>query len=757
MPAILNKKQYVKSLRKRVLVPIVISITLILAAIIIVIFSIEAYRDRATIKEIRRDLLSSYKRLEQDAASRQLISVRQVTLNRDIQDAWKKKDREMLFELSIPIFNYLRENHNITHFYYHDINKRNFLRIHNPNYHSDLIVRETLKISDERKAAFYGIEFGVHTHQFVLRTVAPWFINGELVGYVEMGEEIDLLINELSSIHGNDMLIVVDDAYLRSINGVEIEAIRNESIVSQNGFNVIHSIGETFETSIDISMKEILFDIVEKGYYKNSQKEFYTSTFQLTDVSNHAGANILFNLDLGELHKQKQFLILILIASISFFSLLIIIFLVKYTSQVQNVVESIFNELSGEVNRRKKSESELDSYSKNLEKIVETRTKELYQLQKMEVIGRLAGGIAHDFNNILAIMSNYLHLTKKNLSDIDKSSHYIEEITRAVSRAKILIKQMLAFSRQTHSSPENIRPQEVVREVASMLRSTFPSTIKIVEEVEESTKLIYSDSTQFHQIIMNLCTNAYQAMKNEQGVLTIGVRNLVLSMDTSIDNKKLIAGDYVELTIKDTGPGINEQILDHIFDPFFTTKEAGEGTGLGLSIVHSLVDMYSGYITVSNNSDGGATFRILFPAAETHVDNNLKHIDTDIKGEEHILLVDDEEGITTAFKLSLESLGYRVTAVNRGTSALEMVKKNPNEFDILITDQTMPDLTGSELSKVVLELNPDLPIILCTGYSSSIDEKSAREIGINEFVFKPLYPEEIATLIRKTLDHSALI
>jgi len=388
---------------------------------------------------------------------------------------------------------------------------------------------------------------------------------------------------------------------------------------------------------------------------------------------------------------------------------------------------------------------------KALEENEKTKGK-LQQAQKMEAIGTLAGGIAHDFNNILTIILGFTTIAISNIPPGSDIKDDLDEVLSATNRAKELVKQILDFSRQNKTERINLKLQPLIKEALKLLRSSIPSTISIIEDIDPITKSISADPTQIHQIIVNLCTNAYHSMEKTGGVLNVSLKSTIIESDDKNISTSLNPGEYLRLKVSDTGEGISPEIINRIFDPYFTTKEMGKGTGMGLSIIHGIVNKYGGTITVESQLGIGSTFCVYFPVVSETSD--LKIIDQSElpKGNERILFIDDESLLLKMGEKMLERMGYQVTALSNSIEALATFQDNPNEFDLIITDQTMPDLTGSDLSKKMMLIRPDIPIILATGYSNMINEESALEMGIKAFTLKPFSQREIGKLIRNVLD-----
>lgn len=376
--------------------------------------------------------------------------------------------------------------------------------------------------------------------------------------------------------------------------------------------------------------------------------------------------------------------------------------------------------------------------------------EQLQQAQKMEAIGTLAGGIAHDFNNILGVILGYADLAKEDALPFSHLSRYIEKIIIAGNRAKDLVKQILAISRKTKVQKNIISPQPIIMETVKMLRASIPVTIEIQEEISKDCGPIYADPTQLHQIVMNLCTNAFHAMDSERGVLSVQLRETDAVPEEL--KEKTEENPFVEISVRDTGSGISPDIIGNIFDPFFTTKEVGKGTGMGLSIVYRIIKDYGGTVTVESQEGKGSVFRLYIPRSRHEAVAEDVAKEELPKGRETVLFIDDEELLVEMGKNILERLGYHVIAHQSSLDALSTFQKSPGDFDVVITDQTMPDMTGVEVATRMLRIRPDIPIILCSGYSSFVDETNAKSHGIKEFVQKPFSKGTIAQLIRKVLE-----
>jgi PAS domain S-box-containing protein len=399
----------------------------------------------------------------------------------------------------------------------------------------------------------------------------------------------------------------------------------------------------------------------------------------------------------------------------------------------------------------------MDSVWKVIEskKAEEERKKmdvQLQQAQKMEAIGILAGGIAHDFNNILGAIIGYAEMIRDDFPVGSVGVHDINQVLKAGNRAKDLVKQILAFSRQIDANKIPMQLATIVNEAVKLLRASLPSTISITQDIDPAAGVILADPGQIHQIVMNFCTNAFHAMEIQGGNLTISLRKKVLTKEDLHNSPHMQPGNFIQLSFRDTGTGIAPEIRNKIFDPYFTTKERGKGTGMGLAIAHGIVQSYGGSIVCESWPQEGTLFNIILPTVEDEALQVIESTEVVPLGNERILLVDDEEILIEMGQNMLERLGYKVTARINSIEALTTFQNQPDDFDLIITDQTMLGLTGVDLARRILRIRPGIPIILCTGYSSIISEEKARSMGIKGFIMKPMAKKDIAELIRLTLD-----
>ncbi len=376
---------------------------------------------------------------------------------------------------------------------------------------------------------------------------------------------------------------------------------------------------------------------------------------------------------------------------------------------------------------------------------------QLIQAQKLEAIGSLAGGIAHDFNNILASVLGFTELALDEAPKASLLEENLKEVYLAGKRAKELVSQILAFARQSDEKISPVQPSKIANEVLKFLRSTIPTTVEIRQDID-SRSIIMGNATQVHQLLMNLCTNAAQAMEDSGGVLEIKMKDVVLDKAAESSISNILKKDYLHIEVSDTGAGIPADIICSIFDPYFTTKGPGKGTGLGLAVVHGIVEKYNGNISVDSTPGKGTAFKIYLPIAKKSNIHRPHKTEKLPQGTERILIVDDEVSIAKMCSRILENLGYVVTARTSSIEALALFKTKPAEFDLIISDMTMPNMTGDNLAVEMMKIRPDIPVVLCSGYSNKISDETIDGIGIKAFIYKPILRNDLAHTVRKVLD-----
>ncbi len=378
--------------------------------------------------------------------------------------------------------------------------------------------------------------------------------------------------------------------------------------------------------------------------------------------------------------------------------------------------------------------------------------EQLRQSQKMESIGSLAGGVAHEFNNILNIIIGNNELVMEDLPPGSLTLENAKEIHKASFRASDVVKQLLAFSRHDDTQKTALDIGSVVKNAIKLIRSTTPANIEINCSIADNLHDVFGNAAQINQLLMNLCGNAQDAIASQNGLITIELTNTRLDQESARPYPRLGPGQYVRLVVADNGCGMDAATLDRIFDPYFTTKEIGKGTGIGLAVVHGIVERHEGAISVVSQPHEGTAFTLLFPAHEASPKEKSKMDQVAPRGDECILFVDDELSILKLGKKRLEKLGYTVQGAVDPLEALEMFKAAPDQFDMVITDMTMPKMTGEQLAAAILQIRPNMPIMLCTGYGEAFFEEEARKIGVSSFAMKPIDKTDFAIRVRKALD-----
>lgn len=376
-----------------------------------------------------------------------------------------------------------------------------------------------------------------------------------------------------------------------------------------------------------------------------------------------------------------------------------------------------------------------------------------HQAQKMEAIGTLSGGIAHDFNNILFPLVGFAEMLKADLPEQSPLQEYVDEILLAALRSRELVQQILSFSYKTESQFRPVRLQSIVREVVKLMRAAIPTTINISQFISPECGIVHADPIQIHQIVMNLCTNAFHAMEEQGGTLEVSLRPITSQVADECHPGPR-TGDYILLTVTDTGTGMPEDVLCKAFDPYFSTKEEGKGTGLGLSVVRGIVESHAGEIHLQSSPGIGTRCTVYFPVlaspeGEIHDDETQPLR----RGSERVMIVDDEEPIIRILTGMLQRLGYRVTSHQSSLEALARFQADPDQFDLLVTDMTMPDMTGIKLVREVKKIRPELPVIICTGYSEKLDVDGYKALGLDGYIMKPMTTREISETVRNVLDN----
>jgi PAS domain S-box-containing protein len=420
--------------------------------------------------------------------------------------------------------------------------------------------------------------------------------------------------------------------------------------------------------------------------------------------------------------------------------------------QAEETLQRTLNSLELRVQERT---TELSQAYEELQHEMEERRKteaQLLQSQKMEAMGTLAGGIAHDFNNILAAIIGFSEMVEEDLPPESPSIPRIQRVLSAASRGRELVRQILAFSRKTETARTPLSLLSLVQETVQLLRASLPTTIEIKLSTKADRDTVLASPAELQQILMNLATNASFAMMETGGILDISITNVDFEPDSPIFDADIEPGQYVQLVVTDTGSGMAPDVMKRIFEPFFTTREVGEGTGLGLAVVYGIVKSLHGTITVKSELGVGSVFRVFLPKVATEVQPESAKTVEIPRGKERVLFIDDEELLVEWGQALLERLGYEVTALTDSAEAFDIFSSDPSRFDLVITDQTMPHMTGLRLARELLKIRPNIPIILCTGHSDAVTPHTLKEAGVREFMLKPLAKRELSQAVRRVLE-----
>lgn len=428
-------------------------------------------------------------------------------------------------------------------------------------------------------------------------------------------------------------------------------------------------------------------------------------------------------------------------------------FMARLLAIEQDKVKAANRELEKRVKERT---SQLVKINKDLIQEISERKRmenELIQAHKMEAIGTLAGGIAHDFNNILSAIISYaeIGLYKQDM-DESKRKYSFEQILQAGGRARDLVKQILTFSRQREQERVSVKTSVIIKEALKMLSATLPKNISIRQNITADSDMVLADPIQIHQILINLCTNAAHAMQEKGGVLEVSLHEVYIDPETETKVSDLPTGEYLELSVSDTGTGIEASVMERIFDPFFTTKQPGKGTGMGLSVVHGIARSHGGTVTVDGAVGKGTTFHVYLPKLEGELISKTEKQKPIPSGHERILFVDDEEALVDVGKEMMEEFGYKVVTCTNAIEALQVFRAEPEKFDLVITDKSMPHMSGFEFAEELFRIRSDTSVILLTGFSDKADMEKAKAQGFKDLVMKPLVMREMAETIRRVLD-----
>jgi signal transduction histidine kinase/ActR/RegA family two-component response regulator len=424
---------------------------------------------------------------------------------------------------------------------------------------------------------------------------------------------------------------------------------------------------------------------------------------------------------------------------------------VQLLAECTAALQRVSTRLQAEIAERRRAEEELRRRTAHFQTEHKRLEEQLLQARKMEAIGTLAGGIAHDFNNILAAIIGYTELAVYDLPQDSAPERNLQAVLSAGKRAKALVQQILAFSRRARHERGPVRLHLLVNEALTLLRASLPTTIEIQQQLDPQAGPILADTTEMHQVLLNLCANAEYAMRETGGILEVLVEPVEVDAAFAAAHPPLGPGPYVRLTVRDSGPGMDPEVLAHIFEPFFTTKAVGQGTGMGLAVVHRIVTNHGGTIVVQSTPGAGTTFALYLPQTDVTASGESHAQESIAPGAGRVLFVDDEEVLAHLGQAMLVRLGYDAVVSTSGLEALEVFRPTPQRFDVVITDQTMPHMTGEQLAKELRCIRPDIPIILCTGFSYVMSTEKAQALGIDRLLMKPLGMQELGVALQQVL------
>ncbi|MCB2181651.1 MAG: response regulator [Desulfobulbaceae bacterium] len=694
---------------------------------------------------------------------RSFINAKASKSRADMVRAFARQDRQTLLALSKPLFSVLqRENEYFSTIGWVLPEKRVFLRVHEPDLYGDEIssFRPDVGQALDTQKQVTGFEVGLRGMQF--RVIEPVFFEGKFAGVVQFGINSNLLLDTLEQKLSVLPLLVISREKRQKAKFFSQETVDCSDFVAR-GKDV--SLIKEHCGKLDLTL--------DKQFFSTGNKEFILITaLVLRDYKQQPIGKIIVPLDItSEVQQTKDFVFYSILATCGLLFLAFLLLYLSFGKMLQRIFSLNENlELSNKklIGAKQKVEAqvaertaELLSANRELHNEIAERVKaeqeksdlekRLVQSQKMEAIGTLAGGIAHDFNNILSAILGYAELSLLHGEEKTEIENNLKHIAKAGRRAKDLVSQILTFSRQAKTKPQPLQLSLIVKEALKLLRSSLPSTITILQEIEDQKTCVMADPIHLHQVVMNLCANAAHAMSGATGELSVCVKSRVVSVKEA-QHCHIEPGSYVILTVSDTGVGMEPDIVNRIFDPFFTTKGVGEGTGMGLSVVHGIVQSMSGGLTVESTAGKGSSFHVFLPQCKSVTDYVEEEVRSALPGgTEKILLVDDEKEVIGPIQTLLSSIGYEVVSSLSAVAALQLFEQQP-DFDLVITDYTMPEMTGLALAAELMRLRPDMPIIMCTGYSSKVSEEKALAAGIKKFYMKPVSLYEIARGIRDVLD-----
>lgn len=678
------------------------------------------------------------------------------TTKTGVIEAFAKRDRAALQKAAADFYNVLKkENPYFRTMMFTLPDSTAFLRMHIPDFYGDDLsdVRPILQQVHITQKQASGYDIGRSGLYF--RVVQPMFHQGEYIGCIGFGIQHEQLLELLRQEVSPHIALVTKDSlwhrvsleHWQEMNPVPFPVIKHgEDVILANNSELFTSLPPA-NTAID----EARFDFKDREFV-------LFANINLNDFQDQPLAKVLVALDITEdLHLFNRFIFQTILLTLGLLLLTAVVLHFSFGQllyTILNLNKSLAQANEALEERVHARTTELAASNEALKQEMAERARienELRQAEKMQAIGTLASGIAHDFNNILTAILGYTYLALVKLSPGQDIALHLDEVQKAGMRAKDLVAQILAFSRQSEHKKQALKLPPIIKETLKLLRASIPANINMVQNIDPDCCPALVDPTQIHQVLMNLCTNAYHAMEESDGTLTVNISQVEVGEENA--PLELMPGPYVQLEVIDTGRGMEATTLERIFEPYFTTKEVGKGTGLGLAVVHGIVKSYHGHIMARSIPGHGTTFTVLLPCyqgeptpEETRPDNTI------IKGKgEHLLVVDDEKEILNYWELLLPELGYRVTTMGDSTAAWQWLTEHVTDVAAVITDLSMPHMTGLELSKQIKALAPAMPIVLCSGFSTAEMQEKAEALGIKAFVKKPVDNIQLSHILRDLL------
>ncbi len=681
---------------------------------------------------------------EQAFANYRTRIVSLATTKKNVIEAFAKRDRAQLQKAAAGFYAVLKkENPYFRTMQFNLPDGTAFLRMHLPDFHGDDLSAVRPLLSHVHKTQKQASGYDIGRSGLYYGVVQPMFYQGDYIGSISFGIKHEQLLELLRQEVSPHVALITSSSRWQTVSPAKWEKMNNAQFpVITHGKNVILS--KSSDLFANMPLENGTENDVEKIRFQGHDFALF-SNITLNDFQTQPLAKVLVALDITDgLRHLKLFIVEIVLLTLVLLALTALVLHFSFGQLLDTIINlnrsltTANEELEERVHQRTAELAESNVALKQEMAERERLEGELRQAEKMRAIGTLASGIAHDFNNILTAILGYTYLALVKFKPNQDMALYLDEIQKAGTRAKELVAQILAFSRQSEHKKQALKLQPIIKEALKLLRASIPSNITIVKNIDNDCCPCLVDPTQIHQVLMNLCTNAYHAMENREGQMIINLNQVELIEEDAM--LELVPGPYVKLEIADTGSGIADSALERIFEPYFTTKEAGKGTGLGLAVVHGIVKSYNGHILAQSSPGQGTSITVLLPCYYGEDPHTVLAADnTQVMGQgEHLLVVDDEKEILLFWELLLEEMGYTVTTMENGEAAYQWLAEHVTDIDGVVTDLSMPQLTGLELSQKIKEIAPNMPIALCSGFSSNELQDKVKAIGIKAFIKKPI-------------------